>query len=84
VRLDETVLGDRFSVGWVSAHDDYGRTVWTVNAHRPGKRFVLRADEKLTACAELESAIWGIFQFHLPMHHYTHSAGRKTDLRRTT
>jgi outer membrane protein assembly factor BamB len=38
-----------FSVGWVSALDDYGRTVWTVDAHRDGKRFVVRADEKLTA-----------------------------------
>jgi hypothetical protein len=38
-----------FSVGWVSALDDYGRTVWTVDAHRDGKRFVVRADEKLAA-----------------------------------
>jgi len=45
-----------FSVGWVSALDDYGRTVWTVDAHRDGKRFVVRADEKLTAFSELESA----------------------------
>ena len=38
-----------FSVGWVSALDDYGRAVWTVDAHRDEKRFVVRADEKLTA-----------------------------------
>jgi hypothetical protein len=38
-----------FSAGWVSALDDYGRTVWIVDAHRGGKRFVVRADEKLTA-----------------------------------
>ena len=44
-------------MGWVSALDDYGRTVWIVNAHRDGNRFVVRADEKLTAFLELETAI---------------------------
>jgi len=29
-----------------------------VNAHRDGKRFVVRADEKLTAFVELERAIY--------------------------
>jgi hypothetical protein len=53
------IIKTGFSVGWVSALEDYGRTVWTVDAHRDGKRFIVRADEKLTACAELESAIWG-------------------------
>ena len=47
-----------FSLGWVSALDDYGRTVWIVDAHREGKRFVVRADEKLTAFVELERAIY--------------------------
>ena len=47
-----------FSVGWVSALDDYGRIVWIVDAHRgDGKRFVVRADEKPTGFMELESAI---------------------------
>ena len=32
-----------------------GRTIWIADAHREGKRFVVRADEKLTAFAELES-----------------------------
>ena len=46
-----------FSVGWVSARDDYGRTLWVVDAHRDdGRRFIVRADEKLTAFTELESA----------------------------
>ena len=44
-------------VGWVSAFDDHGYTVWIVDADREGKRFVVRADEKLTAFLELESAI---------------------------
>jgi hypothetical protein len=46
-----------FSVGWVSALDNHGRTVWIVDAHGYGKRFVVRADEILTAFTELERAI---------------------------
>jgi hypothetical protein len=34
-----------------------GTQVWTVDAHRDGNRFVVRADEKLTAFVELERAI---------------------------
>jgi len=35
-----------------------GQTIWIADAHRDdGKRFVVRADEKLTAFLELESAI---------------------------
>ena len=34
-----------------------GRTIWIADAHRDGKRFVVRADEKLTAFLALESAI---------------------------
>ena len=48
------------SLGWVSAVDCEGRTIWIVDAHRDGKRFVVRADEKLTAFLELESAIRGV------------------------
>jgi hypothetical protein len=48
--------------GWscdcVSAIDSHGRTIWIADAHRDdGKRFVVRADDKLTAFIELESAI---------------------------
>jgi hypothetical protein len=47
-----------WSLGWVSAFDLEGRTIWIVDAHRDdGKRFVVRADEKLTAFLELESVI---------------------------
>jgi hypothetical protein len=31
--------------------------LWIADAHRDGKRFVVRAEEKLTAFVELESAI---------------------------
>ena len=44
------------SWGYVSALDSQGRTIWIVDAHRDGKRLVVRADEKLTAFVELESA----------------------------
>jgi hypothetical protein len=41
-----------------SAIDSNGRTIWIADAHRgDGKRFVVRADEKLTAFMELESTI---------------------------
>ena len=47
-----------WSLGCVSAVDSEGRTIWIADAHRgDGKRFVARADEKLTAFAELEAAI---------------------------
>jgi hypothetical protein len=46
-----------FSLGWVSAIDFEGRTIWIVDAHRDGKRFIVRADEILTASLELQRAI---------------------------
>ena len=47
-----------FSLGWVSAIDSSGRTIWIVDAHRDdGRRFIVRADEKLTAFLELERAV---------------------------
>jgi hypothetical protein len=59
------IIADRlmkagWSLGWVSAIDCEGRTIWIADAHRDdGKRFVVRADEKLTAFVELESAMRG-------------------------
>jgi len=47
-----------WSWGYVSAVDSEGRTIWIVDAHRDdGKRFVVHADEVLTAFVELERAI---------------------------
>jgi hypothetical protein len=57
------IIADNLSkAGWswgcVAAIDSKGRTFWIADAHRDdGKRFVVRADEKLTAFVELESAI---------------------------
>jgi hypothetical protein len=45
----------RWSLGWVSAVDSEGRTLWIVDAHRDnGKRFVVRSDEMLSAFLEFE------------------------------
>jgi hypothetical protein len=47
-----------WSLGWVSALDSHGRTIWIVDAHRgDGNRFVVHADEKLSAFVELERQV---------------------------
>ena len=56
------IIADNLSkAGWswgcVSAVDSNGRRIWIADAYRGGKRFVMRADQKLTAFLELESAI---------------------------
>jgi hypothetical protein len=39
-----------WSLGWLSAINREGRTIWIVDAHRgDGKRYVVRSDEILTA-----------------------------------
>jgi hypothetical protein len=57
----ETIADNLSKAGWswgcASTVDSNGRTIFTVDAHRDGKHFVVRADEKLTASVELESAI---------------------------
>jgi hypothetical protein len=45
------------SWGCVAAIDSSGRTIWIVDAHGYGKRFIVRADEILTAFVELQRAI---------------------------
>jgi hypothetical protein len=57
------IIADNLSkAGWswgcVEAIDFDGRTIFVVDAHcGDGQRFVVHADEKLTAFLELESAI---------------------------
>jgi len=47
-----------WSLGWVSALDREGLAIWVADAPSDDrKRFVLHADEILTAFVELESAI---------------------------
>jgi hypothetical protein len=41
-----------------AAVDEEGRTIWIVDAHRgDGKRFIVHADEKLSAFVELEREV---------------------------
>src|SRR5439155_9999619 len=60
IRVQEIIAENLSKAGWswgcVSAIDSNGRTIWIADAHRDdGKRFVVSADEKLTAFVELES-----------------------------
>ena len=66
------IIADNLSkAGWswgcVSAINSNGRTIWVADAHRDGgKRFVVRADEKLSAFCELESALAANWLDELP------------------
>jgi hypothetical protein len=62
VKYWEIIADNLSKAGWswgcVSALDSEGRTIWIADADRgDGKRFVVHADELLTAFLELESAI---------------------------
>ena len=46
-----------WSLGWVATVNLQGRTIWIVDAHGYANRFIVRADEKLTAFLELQRAI---------------------------
>jgi hypothetical protein len=48
--IADNISKSGWSWGCVSAVDSRGQTIWITDAHRgDGKRFVVRADEKLTA-----------------------------------
>jgi hypothetical protein len=62
VKYWEIIADNLRKAGWswgcVSAIDSSGRTIFVADAHRgDGKRFVVHAEEKLSAFLELESAI---------------------------
>jgi hypothetical protein len=62
VKYWETIADNLSKAGWswgyVSALDSAGRTIWIADAHRgDGNRFVVQADEILTAFLEAERAI---------------------------
>jgi hypothetical protein len=47
-----------WTLGWVSTVNCEGRTIWIADAHRDdGNRFIVHADEKLSAFVEVEVAI---------------------------
>jgi hypothetical protein len=53
--IADTLKKAGWSLGYVSAIDSEGRTIWITDAHRDnGKRFVVRSEEKLTAFLDLE------------------------------
>jgi len=60
---DWEIIADKLSkagrsLGWVSALDLQGRTIWIVDAHRDdGRRFIVHADYKLSAFVELERQV---------------------------
>ena len=79
VKYWEIIAHDLKAAGWsyryVSALDPEGRTIWIVDAHRDdGKRFVVHADEILSAFVELESAIWRVAHFDVKYLLYTECA----------
>jgi hypothetical protein len=56
--IADRLLKAGWSLGWVSAMDSEGRTIWIVDAHRgDGRRFIVHADEKLSAFVELERQV---------------------------
>jgi hypothetical protein len=62
VKYWEIIADNLSKAGWswgcVSAIDSEGRTIWIVDAHRDdGKRFIVHADEKLSAFVELERQV---------------------------
>ena len=62
VKYWEIIADSLSKAGWswgcVEAIDSNGRTIFVADAHRDdGKRFIVRADEKLTAFLELQRAI---------------------------
>ena len=56
-----------WSWGCVAAVDCEGRTIFVADAHRgDGKRYIVHADEKLTAFVKLESVIRSCGELSLP------------------
>ena len=55
----EIIADNLHDAGWSlgCALDLEGRTIWIVDAHGYRKRFIIRADEILTAFVELERAV---------------------------
>ena len=52
-----------WSWGCVATVDREGRTIWVVAAERNAQRFIVHADEKLTAFLELERVTRESFSF---------------------
>jgi hypothetical protein len=61
VKYWEIIADNLSEAGWswgcVATMDREGRAIWVVAAERDGQRFIVHADEKLTAFVELEAGI---------------------------
>ncbi len=57
LKITADQLSKPVGVGLCCIVDSKGRAIFVADTHRGGKRFVVLADEKLTAFGELESAI---------------------------
>ena len=62
MRYWEIIADNLSKAGWswgcVSAVDSCGRTMWIADVHRDdGRRFIVRADEMLSAFVELERQV---------------------------
>jgi hypothetical protein len=73
VKYWEIVADNLSKSGWswgcVSAIDSEGRTLWIVDAHRDdGRRFIVYADEKLSAFVELERQVLTITFYLASIH----------------
>jgi len=65
IQITDNLSKAGWSWGCVSAIDCQGRTIWIVDAHRDdGRRFIVHADEKLSAFVELERQVL-TFTFYL-------------------
>jgi hypothetical protein len=60
-------LSKKISLG-ISTIDSNERTIWIVDAHRDGKRFIVHADEMGTAFLELQVAIHRRFEPQMESH----------------
>ena len=61
-----------WSLGWVSAVNRDGRTIWITDAHGDGKHFIVRAHEMLTAfvgTAKGDARVRGEFDVVMSLHH---------------
>ena len=81
------IIADRlrkagWSLGWVSAVDLEGRTIWIVDAHR--ERLVVRANEKLSVFVELERQMLTVtFHLDFPRARITERSRSASLIRRT-
>ena len=71
---------ERWDWRCIPSIDEKGRSIFVVDAQRDGKRFIVCADEKLSAFLELKSAIRGCRDFLDTQARFLQNSRRQTDL----